>query len=174
MTLKELDGYVQKYIHGDRSCFDVIYYETQTSVYLSIYLIIKNKDIIEDLMQDTYMKVIESINTYKIGTNFKAWISRVARNMAINEYNRRKRVELLEDGTHYTFNDIISNNCNSKFNDMIKMLDGLEREIVVYHLILNMKFKEIANIIDKPLSSVFSLYKKALKKIKEEYVSYED
>lgn len=174
MTLKELDGYIKKYIRGDKDSFDVIYYETQTSVYLSIYFIIKNKDIIEDLMQDTYMKVIESIHMYKVGTNFKAWISRIARNIAINEYNKRKKVELLEDASHYTFNDIVSNNHVSKFHNMIKLLEGLEKEVVVYHLVLNMKFKEIALIIDKPLSTVFSLYKKAIKFIKEEYVDYEN
>src|SRR5690554_7462645 len=84
MTNKELDKCIIDFLDGDESSFDLIYHETKKSVYLSIYTIIKNQDTIEDLMQDTYMKAINALNYYKIGTNFKAWISRIARNNALN------------------------------------------------------------------------------------------
>ena len=63
-------------------------YKTKKYVYLSIYTYVKNQMTIDDLMQDTYMKAIDNLKSYKIGTNFYAWISMIARNTAINYYNK--------------------------------------------------------------------------------------
>ena len=76
---KNLDRHIQKYLDGDSYEFDYIYEETKKYVYLSIYTYIKNQMTIDDLMQDTYMKAIDNLKSYKIGTNFYAWISIIAR-----------------------------------------------------------------------------------------------
>ena len=89
MTNKELDKCIIDFLDGDESSFDLIYHETKKSVYLSIYTIIKNQDTIEDLMQDTYMKAINALNYYKIGTNFKAWISRIAETTPLTILNAK-------------------------------------------------------------------------------------
>lgn len=164
MTSQELDKYVIKYLNGDKQAFESIYFETENSVYLSIYLIIKNKQTIEDLMQDTYMKAIEKMSTYELGTNFKAWISRIARNTAINHYNKYKRISILDD-SNVVFE---SEDASPKLKYYLSFLESNEKDVVIYHLILKMKFKEISKILDIPLSTAFQIYKKALKRIKKE------
>lgn len=163
MTSKELDNLILNYRNGDINAFDDIYYETQTSVYLSIRVFITKKEIIEELMQDTYVKAINNLEKYKIGSNFKAWISCVARNIAINYYNHEKVIEIKE----VTDPAFICESKESKLNYYLSFLEGLDREIVIYHIVLDMKFKEIAEIINQPLSSVFLIYKKAIEKIKK-------
>ena len=162
MTSRELDVFVRKYLNGDSFAFDDIYYETQTSVYLSIKTYIKDRQVIEDLMQDTYVRAIDNITKYKIGTNFKAWISCIARNIAINYYNKEKRVDILEvDNQVFSAED-----SSSKLDYYLSFLDGVDRDIVIYHVVLDMKFKDIAKIIDLPQSTIFAKYKKAIEKIK--------
>ena len=162
MTSKELDVLVRKYLKGDSLAFDDIYYETQTSVYLSIKTYIRDQQIIEDLMQDTYVRAIQNITKYKLGTNFKAWISCIARNIAINYYNKEKKIELVEID-----NPALSvENSDSKLNYYLSFLEGVERDIVIYHIVLDMKFKDIAKIVGLPQSTVFAKYKSAIEEIK--------
>ena len=162
MTSKELDVLVRKYLKGDSQAFDDIYYETQTSVYLSIKTYIKDGQVIEDLMQDTYVRAIQNITKYKLGTNFKAWISCIARNIAINYYNKEKKVELVEID-----NPVLSvEDSDSKLDYYLSFLEGVERDIVIYHIVLDMKFKDIATIVELPQSTVFAKYKAAIDKIK--------
>ena len=87
MDRQKLDMHIKNYINGQIYEFDIIYEETKKYVYLSIYSYVKNQMVIEDLMQDTYMKAIDNIQKYQLGTNFYAWISTIARNIAINRYN---------------------------------------------------------------------------------------
>ena len=167
MNARELENYIDLYIAGQKDAFDVIYYETQKTVYLSIYNIIKDKSLIEDIMQDTYLKAINSLEYYHRGTNFQAWISTIARNQAINVYNKRKKESLIDPVDNIAFFESPVEN-NSLLEKALKVLDGQERDIIVYHIVLNFKFKDIADILDIPLSTVFFIYKKALSKIKKE------
>ena len=94
--MAELDNLIKEFINGNKDSFDLIYDQTKQSVYLSIYAIIKDHSAVDDIMQDTYLKAIDAILSYKIGTNFKAWISRIARNNAINYYNKEAKCENIE------------------------------------------------------------------------------
>lgn len=162
MNQYELDKYVLDYINGNSEAFDVIYYETQKSVYLSIKLIVSDKSVIEDLMQDTYMKALDSLQSYNPGTNFNAWISKIARNLALNYYNKNKRIDVLDSS-----DDVFQiEDSSSKLTYYLSFLEGNERDVVIYHIILNMSFKEIGNILNVPQSTAFYTYKSALKKIR--------
>ncbi len=161
MNSKQIDSYVANFLSGDKDAFDIIYYETKKHVYLSIYAIIKDRFLIEDLMQDTYMKIINELSSYRLGTNFYAWVSRIARNTAINEYNRRKKIVLVEE-----YFDGVEENENTLLHMTMKVLDGLERDVLIYHTILNMRFKDIATMLEKPLPTIYSIYKKAIKTMK--------
>ena len=162
MKQTNLDKQVKKYLNGNSDAFEIIYEETKKYVYLSIYPYVKNQMTIDDLMQDTYMKVIEKIHTYKLGTNFYAWISIIARNTAINYYNKNKRIDLIEE-----YIEGQNPNNDSLIDTALRVLTGLEREVIVYHIILNMKFNDISKILDKPLGTVYSIYKKAIQIIKD-------
>lgn len=163
MKPKELDVLVQRYRTGDKDAFDDIYYETQTSIYLSIKTYIKEPQVIEDLMQDTYVRIIQNIEKYKLGTNFKAWVSCIARNIAINYYNKEKRVDILD----VTDNVFAQEKNESKLEYYLSLVEGIEKDIVIYHIVLEMKFKQIAEIVELPQSTVFAKYKSAIEKIRK-------
>lgn len=166
MLSKELDIYVARYKNGEKQAFDVIYNETKKPIYLSIYAIIKNPIIIEDLMQDTYIKVINSLEFYKLGTNFLAWVSKIARNLAINYYNHYKKevlVDVVEQENMFgqtTKKDYL-------LDDALSILEGYEKEIFIYRIVMNFGLKEISKILDMPISTIHYMYKGTLKKIKK-------
>ena len=169
MLNSELDKYIVKFKKGDDEAFNTIYDETKKIVYLSIYSIIKSKDVIEDLMQDTYLKAIRALEYYVLGTNFKAWISKIAHNLAINEYNRNKNIDSLDDEMAPEVIDERAD--NSLLDSALRILEEEKKEemkeIFVYRIIFNMKFKDIANILELPKSTVFDIYNRAIKLIKD-------
>lgn len=164
--MAKLDSLIRNYLNGDKDCFNLIYEETKQSVYLSIYAIIKDHNAINDLMQDTYLKALDNITSYQIGTNFKAWISKIARNNALNYYNKNQRVDYLdiEDYDNKFAKDIST----PLIDTALRILEGKEKDIFIYRIILDYKFKDIAHILDINLKTAFYLYKKAITKIKEQ------
>ncbi|HHX80384.1 MAG TPA: RNA polymerase sigma factor [Acholeplasmataceae bacterium] len=166
MVHPKLDDFIIKYLEGDVTAFDTIYEETKKSVYLSIYSLIREQSTIEDLMQETYMKAINYLEHYRVGTNFQAWISRIARNTTINFLKKRNREEIIDPQESLILSEGFTENRILDF--ALDILSGLEKEIIVYRIILNYTFKEISEILDIPLGTVFWNYQKAISKIKKE------
>jgi RNA polymerase sigma-70 factor (ECF subfamily) len=155
---------------GDDTYFDVIYDTTKTGVYYTILTIVKDKSLTEDLMQDTYIKMIEKIHTYKTNTQFAAWINRIAKNLAINTYNRRKReLYVDEQETPNLFGETTSSQEDTYYLEhLLKVLNPEEQEVIIRHVILEEKHKDIAKALDKPLGTITWMYQNALKKLRKE------
>ena len=124
-------------------------------------------------MQETYLKALEKIHTYKPRSSFNSWIVTIARNLAINEYNRRKR-ELKIDPQE---NEIIFGTIDSMsekeliVKEMLEYLNMEEREIIIMHVIGDMKHREIAEVLGKPIGTVTWKYNEAINKLKNKFES---
>ena len=167
MIYNDLDKMVVRFLKGEDDAFDYIYDETKKTVYLSIYQIFKSKDKIEDIMQDTYLKAIENMHKYEIGTNFKAWIAKIARNLAINDYNKNKIIEHVDD-----FDDFENDKKNSDISLVDRAYEILdanpvkyEKEVFTYRIVIGLGYREIGEILDIPKSTVFDIYNRCIKKI---------
>ena len=117
-------------------------------------------------MQDTYLKFLNNIHKYKDKTNVIAFIVTIARNLAINEYNKNKR-EVHYDLSLYE-EEIVSKTEETPLLDLVyETLSGIELEVFILHVIDDLKHREIAKIMKKPLGTITWIYNKALKKMKE-------
>lgn len=166
----KLDDIIEEFRDCNYNHFDEFYNETKKSVFFSIAAIVKDRDSIDDLMQDTYIKFLENIGKYKSKTNINAYLSTIAHNISINYYNREKR--LVHDETIIDYQVSESNKSNNyqeiEVLDLLKSLDDTSKEIVILHVINELKFKEIAKIVNKPLGTVLWIYNKAIKTLKGE------
>jgi len=149
--------------------FDEFYNSTKKNVFFSIAAIVKDNSTIDDLMQDTYIKFLENISKYQSKTSINAYLSTIAHNIAINYYNREKRLVHDEEVIDYIYDDTKKKNNYEEIEalELLKSLDPISKEIVVLHIINDLKFKEIANIVNKPLGTVLWIYNKALKELKK-------
>ena len=165
MNSKKIDKYIKRFMKGDQDAFNVIYHETYTYVYLTIRNYTGNVVYVEDLIQETYMKVIDSLESYTLGTNFYAWVTSIARNLTINYLKNRNRVEI-RDITDPCFEKEIENFEISHYLD--KLLDN-EKEIVIYHLVFGFNFKKISELTGLSYNQVYYAYKKAVERIRGEF-----
>lgn len=162
-----LDKIIDEFRECNYENFDYFYNETKKNVFFSVAAIIKDRDIIDDLMQDTYIKFLENIDKYKSKTSINAYLSTIAHNISINYYNREKRlnhdeemINIIPDKKHDPYDEI-------EAIELLKSLTDIEREIIVLHVINELKFKEIASIVDKPIGTVLWIYNRAINELKK-------
>ncbi len=157
MTKKELDQAISAYKNGDQESFSLIYQETYQSVYYTIYLLTKNHSIIEDYVQDTYLQVINKISTYQLGTNFKAWICRIAHNLTINALLKQDKeipLELTKE-TEYLFGPAPKK--DERLDKALELLEGEEKEIFIHLIIEGFSVKETAEMMNINLNRAYYL-----------------
>jgi RNA polymerase sigma-70 factor (ECF subfamily) len=162
------NDYIDALIEKDNEAFRIVYENTKKGVFSMIISIVNNRAATEDLMQDTYMKMIQKIKQYKKGKNFYAWLLQIAKNTALDYYRKEKRVSLVDpQENEKVFDGEIKENTNYEVHDLIKDLDEEEKQIVLLRVVSNAKFKDIALSIDKPIGTVLWIYQKAIKKLQK-------
>ena len=168
MTNKELFKIIKALKSNEMEGFDQLYYATKDIVYYTILAIIKDPSLSEDIMQDTYLTMLEKIHSFKQNTSVKSWLTTIARNKALNEYKRRKRelkLDITED------EDIFGHTESSSEKELIvreilKELNEIERDIVIYKILGDLTFKEIAKILEMPQGTVSWKYQEAIKRLR--------
>lgn len=167
---------IERVKHKDEIAFDILYEDTRHVVYAVIMTILKDRNLSEDAMQEVYMKMLKSIHTFHKGSQFKNWLYSIARNHALDIYRKRGKETLVDEAenTHLFQSRPEDPIKQMRVEKMLLMLEEEERLIVVLKAVEDMKFKDIAKVVDKPLGTVLWLYQRAIKKMKSsEEGSYE-
>ncbi len=159
--------YIDDLIKKDNEAFKVVYENSKKGVFSMIISIVNNKAVTEDLMQDTYIKMIQKIHSYKKGRNFYAWLLQIAKNTALDYYRKEHNVDVVDPVDQKVTNIESTYNENSfEVYDMIKDLEDIEKQVVLLRVVSDMKFKDIAASLKKPLGTVLWIYNKAISKLK--------
>ena len=147
------------YIQGDDKAFETLVKRSKSKVYTTIYLIVKDRYIAEDLMQEAYMKAIDVMKSgrYNEEGKFLPWILRIAHNMAIDHFRKEKRYPtiVLEDGSK-VFNSFefaedsvedmqLKADQVANVRELIKKLPDEQREVLVMRHYEDLSFQEIAD-----------------------------
>lgn len=164
----KIEEYINEFRVANYTHFDEFYNETKKTVFFSILSVIKDTSVVDDLMQDTYIKFLENIDKYT-HTSINAYLSTMAHNIAINYYNKEKRIVHDEEIIDYIPEEKENKDMKYQYIEVMEMvseLDDISRQIVILHTINDLKFKDIAKIVDKPLGTVLWIYNKAIKELK--------
>ncbi|MFU8792849.1 MAG: RNA polymerase sigma factor [Acholeplasmataceae bacterium] len=167
VTLKQM---IRQFKQKDYQSFDIFYNQTKQKVFFAVINIIKDESLVDDVMQETYLKFLKNIDKVKSDGNVSAYLQRIARNLAIDLYNQRKK-EVYGNEIFETIPAEEEKHQEDIF-EILDMLESDEKEVVSLHIINDLKFREIADMMDKPLGTVLWLYQKALKKLKEKVGDY--
>lgn len=162
-----LDTAIEAMKFGDEKAFEFIYNETKRAVFYCAFSILKDKGLAEDIMQNTYIKVKQYCYSYQKGTKPLAWITTIAKNLSINEHNRRKReiyTDFQESNQHGEYS--MSDN-KLILQAAFEHLKERERQLVIMHVLGGLKHRELAEIFNMPLGTVLFKYNSALKKLRK-------
>jgi len=157
---------------GNTDALATIYDLTSKGVFTFVLPILKDYALAEDVMQQTYVSIYEKISLYEKGSNPRNWILTIAKNLAINEFNKNKRVVAYDYDENQSLQDglySLDPNLNTPTIDLAnRVLTEEEFKIVTMYAIGEYKHREIAEILNLPLGTVTWKYKNALEKIRKE------
>ena len=161
---------VNRLKNGDEEAFDYCYLHYQNLVYYEIYKIVRSHEVAEEVMQDTFLKMYQNINSFD-GKYFTAWLVKIAKNTAINEFNKNKRESTIPyDDEKYLDTDVITEfSYDAMWIDLSNLLTQEEYQILVYVIIYRLTYRTIASIMNLSLTKVNNLYASALQKAKKHF-----
>ena len=155
-------------------------------IYRFAYRLVGNELDAGDIAQETMVKVWKNLAKYDPDQNLKPWLFKIARNTAIDWLRRRRQIAFSQldrfddEGDEKNFADTIADSellpdevfaqkeIREKFNEALDTLSISEKTIVSLHLEEGLTFSDIAEIVDRPLNTVKSVYRRALFKLRAE------
>jgi RNA polymerase sigma-70 factor (ECF subfamily) len=150
----------------DYQLFDTFYDMTYKQVFFTLRKYIKDEMMIEDLMQETYVKFLKYILDVNPDGNIKSYLTTIARNLAIDHLRKSSKVEFNESYV-MDYKEEITQTYDALY--LLDILSPKEKQIVTLHIVESMTFKDISIIEKEPLGTILWRYQKALKKMKVVY-----
>ena len=157
MTDEEL---ALSYVNGDNRAFDLLLSHNQTKLFSYILFVVRNRDVADDIFQETFVKIITKLQQgkYTPSGKFSAWIMRIAHNVIMDWYRAQKADKVVDstkenDLSNISGSEVVIGNIENQFissqtlEDIKKMMEHLpttQREVVFMRYYQEMSFKEIA------------------------------
>lgn len=147
--------------------FDEIYDEYFDRVYYKILSSVKNPEDAEDIAQEVFISVYKNLHKFRADSKIYTWIYRIAINKTYDFFRKKKiDLELNEEILNIADNENLNGSMIVEEN--LKKLSKEEREIVVLKDVYGYKLREISKMKDRNISTIKSIYYKALKSLEED------
>ncbi|MBX7241440.1 MAG: sigma-70 family RNA polymerase sigma factor [Bacteroidia bacterium] len=172
---------VNGYLAGNDYYFEILLGRYKSKIHTTIYLIVKDRDITEDIFQDVMMKIIRMIRAGKYNDEgkFLPWAARIARNLAIDFFRKNQKAPIQRDSENY---DLAANFSRSDISadqkiimeeheryvrELIQQLPDKQREVLVMRSYADLSFKEIAEITNVSINTALGRMRYALINLKK-------
>ncbi|HOK40894.1 MAG TPA: sigma-70 family RNA polymerase sigma factor [bacterium] len=172
------DDLIKLYKKGDKMAMQFLMEKYHQYLFKIGYSFLNNKEDIEDLIQDTYIKIIKNIKQYKMNNYFKYWITRMLKNNIINFY-KKKKINVLDETQLFALNNVEDNSPDTMIQllneERIAIINSIineelkeeKKKIIEMKFNENLKAKEIAEKLKMPLNTVLTSIHYSLIKIKD-------
>ncbi|MEL6675513.1 MAG: sigma-70 family RNA polymerase sigma factor [Bacteroidota bacterium] len=172
---------IKGFMEGDDRCFEVLLSRYKSKVFTTIYLIVKDRSVAEDLFQDVMIKVVRMIRAGKYNEEgkFLPWVVRIARNLAIDYFRKMQRNPIQHESEDYDiFNNLQRSEGSSEdriireenaryIRKLIQRLPDKQREVLIMRSYADLSFKEIAEITDVSINTALGRMRYALLNLKK-------
>jgi RNA polymerase sigma-70 factor (ECF subfamily) len=172
-SAKSLDQCLARLANQEIHALESLYEQVGDRVYGYALSMVKNPHDAQDVVQELFTAVYDNIGLYRSQGKPMAWILTITRHLCLQKLREGKRYSALpesvgeeqttDDSQHHaihTENQMLLSFCMEKLSEE-------ERQIVVLHVVGGLKHREIAQMMNLPLGSVLSKYRRTLKKLKE-------
>jgi len=168
---------VDKFVSGDVSGLELLINRYRKQVYTYIFLLVKNQHLAEDIFQDTFIKVIKSLDDGKYRDNgkFLAWVLRIAHNLVIDHYRKEKQLNVSsrEDFGMDILNShrfaarpaedsIIDRQIRKDIRELVDSLPEEQKEVLILRQYCELSFKEIAEHTNVSINTALGRMRYAL------------
>jgi RNA polymerase sigma-70 factor (ECF subfamily) len=172
---------VKDYVAGNENALAILIKRHESKIYGFIYSKIADRDITNDLFQDTFIKVIKTLktNSYNEEGKFLPWVMRISHNLIIDHFRKTKKMPLFRETEAFSIFSIISDDSLSIENKMIseqvemdlrKIIEELpndQKEVLVMRMYQDMSFKEISETTGVSINTALGRMRYALMNLRK-------
>ncbi|MEY4937282.1 MAG: hypothetical protein RIS64_3641 [Bacteroidota bacterium] len=167
---------IRTYLDGDEKAFEILLHRHKTKIYTAIYLFTKDQSLAEDIFQEVFIKIINTLRSgkYNHEGKFLQWAMRIAHNLCIDYFRRNKRRPHVSPTEEFDIFNVLSLSdesaeqkiMRSQSHDRVRRLvDALppeQREVVILRHYADMSFKEIAQLTRVSINTALGRMRYAL------------
>jgi RNA polymerase sigma factor (sigma-70 family) len=153
---------VHMYINGDANALSTLVNRYKDKIFTSIYLLVKDRYLAEDIFQDVFIRVIDTLRggRYSDEGKFLPWAMRIAHNLCVDHFRKVKRnptiktsddrdiFDVLNFSEEGVDNRIMNEQTSDKVRRMIDLLPEDQREVIILRHYADLSFKEISQLTD--------------------------
>ena len=179
---------ITRYVAGDENALKQLINRHQKKIFSYILMSVKNRELAEDIFQDTFIKVINTLKSdnYKEEGKFLQWVMRIANNLKIDYYRKVQRMPVFESNSDFNIFDvlngtdpsveqkIITEQIYSDVKNLVQYLPEEQREVLEMRIYDDVSFKDIAETTGVSINTALGRMRYALinlrKLIKEKNV----
>ena len=164
----DCEGLLAGIAHGDQRAFSEFYQATDRAIYAYALSLTRNHHDAQDVMMDTYLKIRSAAHLYRPNGKPMAWVFTIVKNLVRDRWRKGEREELMGDVPEgdLAIPDTDRSDAAMVLRQAMRILSAEEREIVLLHAVSGLKHREIAAMLERPLSTVLSRYHRALGKLR--------
>ncbi len=168
---------IQEFVKGRSACIEQLINRHKNKVYTYILLMVRNEQLAEDIFQDTFIKVIKSLQEgkYKDNGRFLSWVIRIAHNLVIDQYRKEKQIKMISNDNFDAdlFNnkklsdkniedELVNVQISEDIRNLIDKLPEEQQQVVILRHFLGLSFKEIADHTDVSINTALGRMRYAL------------
>lgn len=164
------------YLEGEERAFEELLSRHQQKIYTSIYLFVKDQAVAEDIFQEVFIKIIDTLRKgkYNHEGKFLQWAMRIAYNMCVDTFRRNKRrptvsatetfdiFDVLQSPEINAEQGLIRSQTHDKVRQLVDALPPEQREVVILRHYADMSFKEIAKLTRVSINTALGRMRYAL------------
>lgn len=172
---------VREYIDGEESALKALLERYKKKIYTSIYIRVKDQFLADDIFQETFIKVIDTIKSGKYNEEgkFLPWVMRIAYNLVIDHFRKVQRspsiinnegfdiFEVLDFSEDDAEKSMIKKQRNKDLTKIIQLLPDDQKEVLIMRHFCDMSFKEIAEITGVSINTALGRMRYALTNLRK-------
>ncbi|MDR7370731.1 sigma-70 family RNA polymerase sigma factor [Flavobacterium aquidurense] len=172
---------VKDYIDGNETALSILIKRHESKIYGFIYSKIADRDISNDIFQDTFIKVIKTLksNSYNEEGKFLPWVMRISHNLIVDHFRKTKKMPMYRETEEFSIFSIMSDDSLTIEGKMIvdqveidlkKLIEELpddQKEVLVMRMYQDMSFKEISELTDVSINTALGRMRYALMNLRK-------
>jgi RNA polymerase sigma-70 factor, ECF subfamily len=167
---------VNDYIAGNEAALATLIKRHQSKIFGFIYSKVGDRDLSDDIFQDTFIKVIRTLksNAYNEEGKFLPWVMRIAHNLIVDHFRRNKKMPLYRETEEFSIfsimtddsltieNKLISDQVAKDLRQLVEELPADQKEVLMMRLYQDMSFKEISEVTGVSINTALGRMRYAL------------
>ncbi|MEP6930824.1 MAG: sigma-70 family RNA polymerase sigma factor [Flavobacterium sp.] len=172
---------VKNYVEGSENALATLIKRHESKIYGFIYSKIADRDISNDIFQDTFIKVIKTLksNSYNEEGKFLPWVMRISHNLIVDHFRKTKKMPMYRETEEFSIFSVMSDDSLTIENKMIfdqvevdlkKIIEELpsdQKEVLVMRMYQDMSFKEISELTGVSINTALGRMRYALMNLRK-------